>query len=84
MIFRRGEPHSQISVPEETHFSFSPQRDLPLSIGVSLSIYVLFEVLAFVAININLVTCFNGIMHMNLSDAATTLTNFSGTSFSTG
>ncbi|GLJ31710.1 hypothetical protein SUGI_0637430 [Cryptomeria japonica] len=58
------------------------RKDRHGGIRATFYIYVmqLFEILGFLAININLVTYFNGIMHMELSDAATMLTNFVGTS----
>ncbi|KAH9322842.1 hypothetical protein KI387_017481 [Taxus chinensis] len=44
-------------------------------------VMVLFETLAFLAININLVTYFNGFMHLDIAESANTLTNFVGTTF---
>ncbi|GLJ31709.1 hypothetical protein SUGI_0637420 [Cryptomeria japonica] len=57
------------------------RKDRHGGIHATFFVYVMqiFEILAFLAININLVTYFNGVMHMELSDAATMLTNFVGT-----
>jgi peptide/histidine transporter 3/4 len=40
-----------------------------------------FENMATLALAVNLVTYFNGVMHMELADAANQLTNYMGTSY---
>ncbi|KAK9085801.1 hypothetical protein Sjap_026212 [Stephania japonica] len=53
--------------------------------GIQTSLLILgafcFENMASFALAINLVTYFNGIMHLNIADAANTLTNFMGISY---
>ncbi|GLJ31754.1 hypothetical protein SUGI_0638720 [Cryptomeria japonica] len=57
------------------------RKDIHGGIHSTFFVYVmqLFDMLAFFAINVNLVTYFNGVMHMEISESATTLTNFVGT-----
>ena len=40
-----------------------------------------FENMATLALAVNLVTYFNGVMHFNIADAANQLTNFMGTAY---
>ncbi|KAH9322869.1 hypothetical protein KI387_017508 [Taxus chinensis] len=59
------------------------RKDCHGGINSTLFVYVTvgFNNIAFLAASVNLVSYFNGFMHLKIAEAATTLTNFLGTAF---